>query len=407
MKYDAFRRQSSADPGLGIVVAVLTASVGTVGANSLALGPLAPALAVSYESNVVTVMHAAAAYGLGTALGALGLSPLIDMFGTSRSLLCALICIAFAFACSALAPDVGWFIAAQAFAGLAAGLALPASYAFAAQVAPAGRESEILGRVLVGWTLSLVVGVSLSALVADLIDWRWVYGTFALLTLLVLIFLIQIRTALPDLANDPGRNNTVAVKRSARITWPHATLRLPGVGPLLVICFGYMIAFYGVYGYMGSHMSNDLGMSISANGLISLCYGTGFGIAVFGDRIIDRHGVPALMPWALFLLAITYGLIAIGAASVYMLLGVCIIWGFMNHFGLNLIVAGLSSISCQKRGAILGAYSAITYMAASAGALIFGALYAASGFPSLAWTASGIMVLVLTGNYLNRKWQCY
>jgi len=69
---------------------------------------------------------------------------------------------------------------AQAAAGLCAGVALPAIYGLAADVGPNGRESETLGKVLTGWTLSLVAGVSLSAVVSDLVGWRAVYAVLAI-----------------------------------------------------------------------------------------------------------------------------------------------------------------------------------------------------------------------------------
>lgn len=394
---------SSQDSSLEVIVIVLTASVGTVGANSLALGPIAPALAVSYESDVVTIMRAGAAYGLGTAVGALGLSPLIDLFGTRRALLCALVCVAMAFAFSAGATDVSWFILAQALAGLAAGLALPAAYAYAAQIAPAGRESAILGRVLVGWTLSLVIGVSLSALVADLFGWRWVYVIFTCLTVVVLVMLTRIRASVGGKGAEPARSNGRSIgERLTSVTWPHATLHIPGVFSLLLICFAYMMAFYGVYGYIGSHVTDSLGMPVKANGLIALAYGVGFGIAAFGDRVIDQLGVSRVLPWAFSALAVTYGLLALGAPSMHALIAISLIWGLMNHFGLNLIVAGLSAINVEKRGAILGAYSAATYLAASAGTLLFGSLYAVSGFPAIAWLGCGIMAVATAGTIVRR-----
>ncbi len=51
-------------------------------------------------------------------------------------------------------------------------VALPATYALATAVAPRGRGAETLGRVLTGWSLSLVAGVPLSAYVASALSWR-------------------------------------------------------------------------------------------------------------------------------------------------------------------------------------------------------------------------------------------
>jgi len=132
--------------------------IGLVGANSLALGPIAPRVGESFAVGVPAVMTASAAFGIGTAASALLLAGLIDRFGAGRMLRYALLAFLAALAASGAAPALSAFIGAQLLAGLAAGLALPAIYTLAALAAPPGRESDTLGIVLFGWTLSMVAG---------------------------------------------------------------------------------------------------------------------------------------------------------------------------------------------------------------------------------------------------------
>ena len=73
-------------------------------------------------------------------------------------------------------------------------------------------------------------------------------------------------------------------------------LRTPGVPALLVVCFGYMTAFYGMYAYLGDHLRQALGVSSATAGLVVLAYGVGFGLAGFGDRMVDRLGPHAPAP---------------------------------------------------------------------------------------------------------------
>jgi len=369
---------------LSMAILALTASIGTIGANSLALGPIAPAIGAGFNTDVVSVMNAAAAYGIGTALGALVLSPLIDLIGSQKALVSSLCCIALSFLLSALASDLMVFIACQTLAGFSAGLSLPAIYAYAAQIAPQGRSSEILGRVLTGWTISLVAGVSFSAYIADTVGWRWVYVIFFLFTVIALLLLLQVSkrlTTSPDQQQQAGTYETKI--RFSRIVWPHTTLKLPNVVFLLMVCFGYMLAFYGVYSFIGSHINESLGYAVKFNGLIALGYGFGFAIAAIGDQVIDRIGVKKTMPIAFGLLALVYVSLALGLNYFWLLVALSILWGLMNHFCLNLIVASLSAIDNEKIGAILGAYSATTYIAASVGALLFGMLYQHHGFTVL------------------------
>ena len=51
---------------------------------------------------------------------------------------------------------------AQAVAGMAAGVILPAAYGSASLIAQPG-QARTLGRVIAGWSVSLVAGVPLSA----------------------------------------------------------------------------------------------------------------------------------------------------------------------------------------------------------------------------------------------------
>lgn len=359
------------------MVAVLTAAIATIGANSLALGPIAPSIAADLSAGITATMTAAGSYGLCTALGALALSGLIDRLGVQRALSWSLGALTVAFAASALAPSIGGLVLAQGAAGFAAGLGLPAIYAYAAQIAPKGRESTILGRVLVGWTLSMVAGVSLSSLIADLVHWRAVYAMLAAFAAAACLCVVLARR---------GENP----RRASTPLSPIAVLRIDGVAPLLIICFAYMTAFYGTYAYIGDHLHTALGLPVRASGLIVIAYGIGFGAAVFGDPYIDRFSARRTLPLSILAIALTYAGIGLGAGAYGGLIALGLLWGLVNHFGLNLIVAGLSATDPDKRGAILGMNSAVTYVAASVGALVFGPLYEALGFAALAYIAAGV-----------------
>jgi predicted MFS family arabinose efflux permease len=138
-------------------------SVAIVGSNSLALSPILADVARDLGSNAVEVARANAAYGGATALSALLLGQPIDRHGPRPVLAGALGALALAMLASAAAVHWAWLAAAQAAAGVAAGLVLPATYALATSTAPKGQGAQVLGRVLTGWSLALVAGVPLSA----------------------------------------------------------------------------------------------------------------------------------------------------------------------------------------------------------------------------------------------------
>jgi predicted MFS family arabinose efflux permease len=199
---------------------VLTGCVAVIGSNSLGLGPIAPAVADSLGTSVPTVITAAAAFGLGTAASALFLARHIDRIGARRMLQFALALLAAGLFVSAVSPAVAVLIAGQLVAGIASGIALPAIYSNAAAVAPPGRESRTIGVVLTGWTLSMMVGVSLSAVLADLVHWRAVFAAIAALALVALSMLsISSYRDIPTTESSP---------------LPLEALKIKGIKPLLI-----------------------------------------------------------------------------------------------------------------------------------------------------------------------------
>ncbi len=368
---------------------VLTFCIAVVGSNSLVLGPIAPEVARSFGTSVALVMAAASAFGLGTAASALLAARHVDRIGARRMLAGALAGLALAMLASAGAPGVAVLIAAQLLAGLASGIALPAVYSSAAAVAPPGRESRTIGVVLTGWTLSMVAGVSLSALVADWLHWRAVYAAVALLALLACI---AVRAS--DYRDTPS---------GVAAPTPLAALGIAGVKPLLVACGTFMAAFYGVYGYLGDYLHSGLGEPVSANGIAALVYGFGFGGAALLDGIVDRLGARLVMPLAFLAVALVYLCFALAGPSFTAILVIVFFWGLTNHFGLNVLIMRLSALDPARRGTIMGLNSTVTYLAVFAGTAGFGPLYEKFGFSTIATLALALTLVAAAVGAVVRK----
>jgi MFS transporter, DHA1 family, inner membrane transport protein len=366
---------------------VLTGCIGVIGSNSLALGPIAPEVARNLGTSVPAVMTASAVFGLGTAASAVFLARLIDRHGPRRMLLAALLILAAGLASSAAAPSLALLIAAHLVIGVAAGIAIPAIYTLASVIAPAGRESETIGLVLTGWTLSMVAGVPLSAAIADFAGWRTVYAVVAAATLIACVAV---------------RLTHVQDQPAGKTTSPLAALGVRGVGPLLTACAAFMAAFYGVYAYVGDHLHAGLGLPVSANGLVAVSYGIGFGAAAFLDRLIDRFGAGRLLPLIFLAVAAVYVLMAGASGSYPAMLAVVFLWGLANHFGLNVLIMRLTALDPARRGAIMGLNSGVTYLALFAGTIGFGAVYAGSMFVILPLAAAGLMVMAAVSAALAR-----
>jgi predicted MFS family arabinose efflux permease len=356
--------------------AILTVGIAVVGSNSLVLSPILGDVATAMAATPVAVSRAIAAYGGATALSAFLLAPQIDRIGPRRALFAGMAGLIAATLLSALANHWLMLTAAQALAGLGAGVILPSIYTLATTIAPPGRESRVLGRVLTGWSVSMVAGVPAAAFIAETLGWRAVFLLLAGLTAL----------ALPGIARLPARSGRAAARPGpAALVAP---LAYPGVPALLLICLGFMASFYGVYAFIGDHVRSQLGLSAGQAGLIVLTYGLGFGAASFGDGLIDRLGPRRLFPAILVAVAAIYALMLPAAHSFTAISALTGLWGFANHFGLNILVLQLSQAKPDARGAVLGLNSAVTYLGVLVGTGLAGIGYAGTGLRPVALGAA-------------------
>lgn len=362
-------------------VYVLTGCVGVIGANSMVLGPIAPAVASSIGADVPTVMMAAAAFGLGTAASALFLARLIDLVGSARMLKFTMMLLGAALLLCAASPSVAVFIAAQLIAGMASGIALPAIYASAAAIAEPGRESRTIGKVLTGWTLSMIAGVSFSVVLTELFSWRAVYVSVSCLAALALIALVRL-----NMQDRPAAGMAPS---------PLSALGLPGIKSLLVVCGAFMTAFYGIYAYLGDHLHQDLGLPVTANGGVAIAYGAGFGCAALLSGMVDRFGPKRLMPLVLLVAAIVYLGLAMLSSSLLGVICLLFVLGLVNHLGVNLLIQRLTAIDPAKRGTLMGLNSAVTYLAVFAGSSSYGPLYTDHGFTTVSLVSLGLMIIAV------------
>lgn len=364
-------------------VLVLALAIGVIGANSLAISPLAGAISQSFEGvTPADVLLASSSYGATTALSAVLLAPNIGRIGARRALLFAIGVLALALGATAAAPTVAVMILLQGVAGLAAGIGLPAIYGFAADFAPPGRQNETVGRVLTGWTISLVFGVSLAALLADLVHWRAVYLVLAGLGVLIGFVLASV---IPADARGFGR---------AGVPPPLAALRVPNVAPVLASVCAFMTAFYGLYAYVGPHVNEGLQSSTTMAGLVTLSYGSGYGAATLLDPGIDRLGRQRTGPFVFGGLIATYAALALVGQSYAALVVTAFLWGIGQHLGMTILVGRLTSISPRHRDALLGLYSGITYASVFLGTTSFRLLYAHGGFAATALAAAAAVAVV-------------
>ncbi|MCA0919766.1 MFS transporter [Pseudooceanicola nanhaiensis] len=346
-------------------LALLTGAIGVVGGSSMVLAPITAAVAADLGGAPADITRAVAAFGLSTAGSALLLAPRADMIGPDKALKQAVVLLLVALVTSMLAPSLLVLAVAQAIGGIGAGMALPAIYSLAPQVGPPGEEKRSTGLVLTGWTLALVAGVAGSGFLAGAAGWRTVYAVLAACMAVLLVAMLRSDLSVPR----------VAVSRTSPLT----ALRVEGVPRGLLSAGLLMFGFYGAFGFLGAHVADHLGLGATGTGWVVLGYGVGFGLSVFADPWIDRLSMRVAGIWVFGLLALTYLGLGLLSGGLWQLALFAVVWGVIQHLGLNYVVSRLAALEPRQRGAIMGLNSAVTYLAVSVAIALYRPVYDAFG----------------------------
>ncbi|WP_323369909.1 MFS transporter [Xanthomonas campestris] len=349
----------------------LIGAVALVGSNGLLLGPILGEVSASLHTSPEVLARVISTYGAGTAISALVLAPTIDKIGAKKALIAGFAALVVAMLASAAAATPLLLALAQFLAGLGAGVVLPSAYMLATHLGPPEEASSSLGRVLIGWSLALVVLVPSSAFIAENLHWRAAYlGLFTLG-----IFVIAGLYDLPAIAPVHQEN------KAHQTRWD--TLSDPAVLKVLSICFIFTSSFYGVYAFVAKYAQVNLHMSTSKSSAVVLSFGLGFAAATLAGKWGARVGPFTMLPLALVVNAVLYVAMIPATHHLSALILVSGSWGFVNHLTLNCVVVLLSKISPRQAGAVLGFNSATTYLGVALGTAAASHIYPTAGFATL------------------------
>ena len=121
------------------------------------------------------------------------------------------------------------------------------------------------------------------------------------------------------------------------------------------------------------------------------------------DRQIDRYGADASAPFVFACLLSVYLVLSSVAVSGSAIIAACLLWGAANHLALNIMVGRLTALSPDHRSAILGLYSAVTYVAMSVGTAAFKPVFERYEFSVTAAASAVFIVPALVGALRRRR----
>lgn len=343
----------------------------------MVLSPLVPDIARGLGTGVKEVGLAIGAYGGGVALAGLAAAPRLGVWAKRDAIGIALALLAAAVVFSGLAWDWRVLVVGQGLCGLASGVVIPAIYALTGDIAGAEGRTQAVGKVLAGWSLALVVGVPAAALLSTVIGWRGIFGVVAAGAFAMAVA----GRLLPEggASRDIGQVSYLDV------------LRVRGAIGGYAVTFAYMIAFYQTYSFVGDHVRALHGSGAWLGGALAMVYGLGFGGGVIFDRWIDARGPRRVLPFALIAGGLNYVLLPFAAQSMVLTALYPFLWGLSNHFSMTSLVAHVSSLSVARRGAIMGLFTFVTYVALGIAGAVYGAVYDRYGFLPVSLAAAVTM----------------
>lgn len=356
--------------GRALAAATLALLLGVfaVGSEALVISPLLEDIAREFDTGVDAAGLTVSVYGLAVAIVAPAAGWVADRTSRRTAILGGLVIFAIAGVLCALSPSLLSLVAGRALCGVGSGLFLPAAYAWVGDEVPYDRRARIMGWVVAGWALALVAGVPLGGLIGEVAGWREALATLAGLAVLAVALSAQLLPARASGTSAAARVPLVAALRTPMVRW------------LLAVNLLDMLAFYGVYTYLGSFVRDELDVKSGVAGAVILTYGVGVAIASANGRVIDRIGKARTVTLVLIAVLVIYLLLP-SAANLPPLLGIALlVLGIAQAAFLTAMATLATNAMPEGRGAVVALMSCTSYIGVTVGAAAMGVVFAGPGF---------------------------
>lgn len=311
------KREAGADAvsGRTRTIAELALAVGgfAIGTGEFASMGILPQMAEGVGVDVPAAGYVISLYALGVVVGA----PIFAVLGARlarRDLLVLLMAIfAAGNVASAFAPDYLTLLATRFLAGLPHGAYFGAASLVAASMAGPDGRARAVGRVMMGLTISALVGVPAATYGGQLLGWRSTFGFVgALGALTAVVVLFYVPRISPGAGAGPLRELGALSNRRVLLT-----LAIPMIG---------MGGFFSIYSYITPTMT-AAGVPLAMVPLALVLFGVGMNVGnIVGSRLADRALTRTIFGVLLWILAVqtTFALVgghAVPAMLTFMLLG--------------------------------------------------------------------------------------
>jgi DHA1 family bicyclomycin/chloramphenicol resistance-like MFS transporter len=149
-----------------------------------------PDIAVSLRTDVAHVGYSLTSYFVGVCIGQLIYGILIDRYGRKLPLIVGLAVYLLSCIGCALAPTLNTLILFRFIMALGGCAGLVASRAIVRDLFPSDEMAKVLSQLILVMAVAPIVAPSIGSFVNELLGWRWVFGTLAVIALTIIIAVI-------------------------------------------------------------------------------------------------------------------------------------------------------------------------------------------------------------------------
>lgn len=385
----------SADPAPTWLVLIALAVGGfAIGTGEFASMSLLPFFASDLHIDAATAGHAISAYALGVVAGA----PVLAILGARLSRRKLLIGLMLMYAggnlLSGIAGSYPQLLAFRFLAGLPHGAYFGIAALVAAGLVAQDQRTTAVARVMLGLTVSTIIGVPLANALGQWVGWRWVFGIVAALALLTALLVFAFA---PRDRGDPAASPLSELSALARPqVWLALTTGAIGFGGL-----------FAVYTYLADTLLAVTGTSAAAIPVALAVFGIGM---TAGNLIIPRFADRALMPTAAALLIWSAAMLALWPLAAQHFWSLCL---SVLAIGLGGAIASvmqtrLMDVAGNAQALAASLNHAAFNMANALGPWLGGlAIAAGYGWTSTGWVGAGLalggLVIVMISVALERQ----
>ena len=342
---------------------------------------VAPAVAgLTVSVMVIAIACASIFYGLlSDRVGRKGVM-VVGIFGLSvPTLLCA------------VAPDFGLLLAARIGQGLLVPSFTAVAITYLHEEMPATRRGFALGMYTAATVVGGFLGRVQSAILTDLLNWRWAFVSFGLITLVMGVALARWLPA--------SRGFATTNDADARLSLPAQLacyLRNPRLLLTYATGFAIFFAFVGIFTYLPYYLTHPpFNLSPLVVGFVFVVYLAGTISAPLSGHLAGRLGRVRLIVIGLSLIIVGDLLTLVPMLGVVVPALVITCFGmFMTQSAVQAHVGDVIGAGAG-RGSAVALYTAFFYFGGSLGGFAPGVLWQNNGWPAVVACCVGVVAAAL------------